>query len=185
MHEGQDGEHESMSTLEYQQVHEAATIRARSHPTRPSPQDVEDIAQETVARFAKQEPGSIENPAAWANTVAGNLCVNLARSQRGARPQMDDDDPGALNRFLLGRSSSWGAIVREQAGVLLAMLNPRERELIQLVAEDTPQSEIAEIMGYANADSVKVTLNRIRKKIKDGADAAGLDTRWELHSRPY
>ena len=174
-----------MSTLEYQQVHEAATIRARSHPTRPSLQDVEDIAQETVARFAKQEPGSIENPAAWANTVAGNLCVNLARSQRGARPQMDDDDPGALNRFLLGRSSSWVAIVREQAGVLLAMLTPRERELIQLVAEETPQADIAEIMGYANADSVKVTLNRIRKKIKDGSDAAGLDTRWELHSRPY
>ena len=174
-----------MSTLEYQQVHEAATIRARSHTTRPSPQDVEDVAQETVARFAKQEPGSIENPAAWANTVAGNLCVNLARSQRGARPQMDDDDPGALNRFLLGRSSSWVAIVREQAGVLLAMLTPRERELIQLVAEDTPQAEIAQIMGYANADSVKVTLNRIRKKIKDGSDAAGLDTRWERHSRPY
>ena len=174
-----------MSTLEYQQVHEAATIRARSHPSRPSPQDVEDVAQETVARFAKQEPGSIENPAAWANTVAGNLCVNLARSQRGARPQMDDHDPGALNRFLLGRSSSWVAIVREQAGVLLAMLTPRERELIQLVAEDTPQAEIAQIMGYANADSVKVTLNRIRKKIKDGSDAAGLDTRWELHSRPY
>ena len=174
-----------MSTLEYQQVHEAATIRARSHPTRPSPQDVQDIAQETVARYAKQEPGSIENPAAWANTVAGNLCVNLARSQRGARPQIDDDDPGALNRFLLGRSSSWIAIVQEQAGVLLAMLTPRDRELIQLVAEDTPQSEIAEIMGYANADSVKVTLNRIRKKIKDGADAAGLATHWEEHSRPY
>ena len=174
-----------MSTLEYQQVHEAATIRARSHPTRPSPQDVEDIAQETVARFAKQEPGSIENPAAWANTVAGNLCVNLARSQRGARPQMDDDDPGALNRFLLGRSSSWVAIVREQAGVLLAMLTPRERELIQLVAEDTPQAEIAQIMGYANADSVKVTLNRIRKKIKDGAADAGLSSYWQRHPSPY
>ena len=77
-----------MSTLEYQQVHEAATIRAGSHP---SPQDVEDIAQKTVA----------------------------------------------------------------------------------------------EIKGYANADSVKVTLNRIRKKIKDGSDAAGLETRWEEHSRPY
>ena len=175
-----------MSTLEYQQVHEAATIRARSHPTRPSPQDVEDIAQETVARFAKQEPGSIENPAAWANIVAGNLCVNLARSPGRRQAEMDEDDgPRALNRFLLGSSSSWGAIVREQAGVLLAMLTPRERELVQLVAEDTPQSEIAEIMGYANADSVKVTLNRIRKKIKDGADAAGLATHWEEHSRPY
>ena len=175
-----------MSTLEYQQVHEAATIRARSHTTRPSPQDVEDVAQETVARFAKQEPGSIENPAAWANTVAGNLCVNLARSPGRRQAEMDEDDgPRALNRFLLGSSSSWGAIVREQAGVLLAMLTPRERELVQLVAEDTPQSENAEIMGYANADSVKVTLNRIRKKIKDGADAAGLATHWEEHSRPY
>ena len=175
-----------MSTLEYQQVHEAATIRARSHPTRPSPQDVEDIAQETVARYAKQEPGSIENPAAWANTVAGNLCVNLARSPGRRQAEMDEDDgPRALNRFLLGSSSSWGAIVREQAGVLLAMLTPRERELIQLVAEDTPQSEIAEIMGYANADSVKVTLNRIRKKIKDGAADAGLSPYWQRHPSPY
>ena len=174
-----------MSTLEYQQVHEAATFRARSHPTRPSPQDVEDIAQETVARYAKQEPGSIENPAAWANTVAGNLCASLARSPGRRQAEMDDDDPGALNRFLLGRSSSWGAIVREQAGVLLAMLTPRERELVQLVAEDTPQSEIAEIMGYANADSVKVTLNRIRKKIKDGAADAGLSPYWQRHPSPY
>ena len=46
------------------------------------------------------------------------------------------------------------------------------------------QAEIAEIMDYANADSVKVTLNRIRKKIKDGSDAAGLETCWEEHSRP-
>ena len=176
-----------MSTLEYQQVHEAATIRARSHPTRPSPQDVEDVAQETVARYAKQEPGSIENPAAWANTVAGNLCVNLARSQRGEGPEMDDNDGAeALERFLVyGTRSSRAGIALEQTGILLAMLTPRERELIQLVAEDTPQAEIAEIMGYANADSVKVTLNRIRKKIKDGADAAGLATHWEEHSRPY
>ena len=176
-----------MSTLEYQQVHEAATIRARSHPSRPSPQDVEDIAQETVARFAKQEPGSIENPAAWANTVAGNLCVNLARSQRGEGPEMDDNDGAeALERFLVyGTRSSRAGIALEQTGILLAMLTPRERELVQLVAEDTPQAEIAQIMGYANADSVKVTLNRIRKKIKDGSDAAGLDTRWERHSRPY
>ena len=176
-----------MSTLEYQQVHEAATIRARSHPSRPSPQDVEDIAQETVARFAKQEPGSIENPAAWANTVAGNLCVNLARSQRGEGPEMDDNDGAdALERFLVyGTRSSRAGIALEQTGILLAMLNPRERELVQLVAEDTPQADIAEIMGYANADSVKVTLNRIRKKIKDGSDAAGLATCWEEHSRPY
>lgn len=176
-----------MSTLEYQQVHEAATIRARSHPTRPSPQDVEDIAQETVARYAKQEPGSIENPAAWANTVAGNLCVNLARSPGRPQSELEDEDgPRALNQFLLqGNPTSLGAILREQAGVLLTMINPRERELIQLIAEDTPQAVIAEIMGYANADSVKVTLNRIRKKIKDGADAAGLATHWEEHSRPY
>ena len=176
-----------MSTLEYQQVHEAATFRARSHPTRPSPQDVEDIAQETVARYAKQEPGSIENPAAWANTVAGNLCVNLARSQRGEGPEMDDNDgPEALERFLVyGTRSSRAGIAIMQTGILLAMLTPRERELIQLVAEDTPQADIAEIMGYANADSVKVTLNRIRKKIKDGSDAAGLATCWEEHSRPY
>ncbi|NQW73368.1 MAG: hypothetical protein HQ453_11600 [Actinobacteria bacterium] len=119
-----------MSTLEYQQVHEAATIRARSHTTRPSPQDVEDIAQETVARYAKQEPGSIENPAAWANTVAGNLCVNLARSQRGERPEMDDNDgPEALERFLVyGTRSSRAGIAIMQTGILLAMLTPRERQ---------------------------------------------------------
>ena len=58
-------------------------------------------------------------------------------------------------------------------------------ELVQLVAEDTPQADIAEIMGYANADSVKVTLNRIRKKIKDGAADAGLSPYWQRHPSPY
>ena len=42
-----------------------------------------------------------------------------------------------------------------------------------------------EIMGYANADSVKVTLNRIRKKIKDGAADAGLSSYWQRHPSPY
>ena len=64
-----------MSTLEYQQVHVAATIRARSHPSRPSPQDVEDIAQETVARFAKQEPGSIENPAHASGSIHSGSAI--------------------------------------------------------------------------------------------------------------
>ena len=54
-----------MQSDEARIVHDAALRRARGYSADLSEQDAEDIAQEVVIRFSRQEPGIIENPAAW------------------------------------------------------------------------------------------------------------------------
>lgn len=176
-----------MSTSEFAAVHEAALLRARTHKTRPSDQDCLDIAQEVALRFARQEPGSIANPAAWANKVADNVCFTFAREgRRHGGSLSEEDDADALEAFVTGgQPTSEGAIARQQAGRLIAMLSARERELVQLVVEGTPHADIAEAMGYANADSVKTTLSRLRKRLLAAALDAGVDPDWQAHPRSY
>ena len=53
------------------------------------------------------------------------------------------------------------------------------------MAEGTPQAEIAEIMGCRNADSVKTTLNRLRRKVLDAAERGGVSADWQEHPRVY
>lgn len=177
-----------MQSDEARIVHDAALRRARGYSADLSEQDAEDIAQEVVIRFSRQEPGVIENPAAWANTAAGHLCATLVkRIARGAPlPDHADSTAAALEEFVTrGQPTSYGAMVRQQADAVLALLNDRELELIQLVAEGTPQAEIAEVMGYRNADSVKTTLNRLRRKVLDAAEQGGMSADWQEHPRPY
>ena len=182
------GGQDPVDAVAYQQVLVAATARARGHASRPSREDVEDIAQETAVRFAQQEPGTVGNPGAWANVVAGNLCVSYARkrARESGLAEPADDSREALGSFLLmGSSSSALGIARAQADLLLGMLTVRERELVSLVVQGIPQAEIASVMGYANADSVKATLVRLRRRIKDEAPTVGLDVFWQDHPRPY
>lgn len=177
-----------MRTDEALVVREAALQRALGHPSRPSREEAEDIAQETVLRYGLQEPGSIVNPAAWANTVAGNLCVTSVKRGRRHTPLPDDEvEPGrALTEFLThGKPTSYAGLIAHQSQAILAQLSPRERELIQLTVEGTPQQEIAEIMGYAGADSVKATLNRLRRKVLDAMDPSDAPDDWQDHPRPY
>lgn len=184
----QEDEQHSTDAVVFQLVLDAAAARARGHASRPSREDVEDIAQETAARFAQQDPGSIGSPGAWANVVAGNLCVSYARkrARESGLAVSDDDGREALSSFLLlGSSSSALGMAREQAGLLLGMLTVRERELVSLVVQGLPQGEIASVMGYANADSVKATLQRLRRRITDDAPSVGLDVHWQDHPRPY
>ena len=84
-------------------VRDAALAIARSRRW-DLPDDIaEEVAQETVARFAAQPEGSIEDPARWANTTAGNLCATYWRRNGRLDPHEEDDDPvspAALVRFL-------------------------------------------------------------------------------------
>lgn len=65
------------------------------------------------------------------------------------------------------------------------LLTAKERQLIELQAQGVPQAEIAEILGYANANSVKATLNRIRRRLEDEAHRQGQPLDWESHPKPY
>lgn len=71
--------------------------------------------------------------------------------------------------------------VMELLSNVLAELNQRQRRLLTMAADETISNEqIAQELGYANADSVKTTLSRLRKKLRDqfGPDIDELLREW-------
>ena len=165
-------------------VFEAAHQRARSHTARLSKEEAEDVAQEVVVRFAERAQ-FVHDPEAWANQVAGNLCIDRIRDRirvvDGAELEVE-----TVDQFIRrGRFTSREAGVAVQAYWAVEQMTPKERRLIDLVANDVPQSEIAEILGYASADSVKVTLSRLRRRLLQAAQEQGQPTDWESWPKLY
>jgi DNA-directed RNA polymerase specialized sigma24 family protein len=184
-------------------VYDAALRRVRNNFNPRVRQLAEDIAQDTVLAYLQASRAQvIDNPAAWANVTAWRLARKIAKSgQQEERPSTDsdelpmgqrwdlpDDNPErmAFMRFISdGQPTSAIGILRQQADLLMAQLDEQEREFVLLVASGYSQEEIADILGYANADVVKTTLNRKRKKLKDLAINAGVDPDWQDHPRAY
>ena len=68
---------------------------------------------------------------------------------------------GAFSRF-------YNIYLAGDMTAVLSRLNDRQRDLILLSMDETlTHEQIAEALGYANADVVKATLNRLRKRLRD------------------
>jgi DNA-directed RNA polymerase specialized sigma24 family protein len=193
---------DSARTRDYKTVHDSALKRVRRNYNPVVWQNAEDIAQEVVLKYAEAARSQvIENPAAWANVAAWRLAVNLVRdrereqelfreedpdeSDDGERHQEDAKEMAFVEFIAHGQATSNIAILRQQADILMSQLDDRETEFVLLVASGYGQAEIAEILGYANADVVKATLNRKRNQLRAIADQAGLDVDWQDHPRVY
>jgi RNA polymerase sigma-70 factor, ECF subfamily len=107
--------------------------------------EAEDVAQEALLRFTREE-GPIEEPAAWITTVATRLSINVLKSSRVRResyvgpwlpePLVEDPAPGPASRAELADSLSLALLV------LLERLTPVERAAYLL----------REVFGYEYAD---------------------------------
>ena len=169
-------------------VYKAAFVRARSHSARLSKEEAEDVAQEVVARYVERVKFVLDAPA-WANQVAGNLCIDRIRERIRERIRLVDGEVvevETVERFITeGRRTSQDAGLAIQAYWAVAQMTPRERRLIDLVANDVSQAEIATTLDYASADSVKTTLTRLRKRLREAARAQDQPTDWESFPRVY
>lgn len=147
--------------------------------------NAEDIAQEVGIKFIRASAAQdIENPAAWAITASRNLAINLINRNREVAKDMADEVNRGIFQFVAeGMATSYVAIIRQQVARLDAQLDDTEREFLDLVAEGYSHAEIAEIMGYKNANSVKATLHRKRAALAAAAEGAGLDADWQEHPR--
>lgn len=114
----------------------------------------------------------------------------------GGRPRLNElPDEEAMRRKPIGSARRWmvsspsnQAIRRERdehvaevLGDVLAGLSDRQRLLLTLAADETHTNEhIAQELGYANADTVKATLSRLRKRLREqfGADIDELLREW-------
>lgn len=61
-----------------------------------------------------------------------------------------------------------------------AVLSARQRLMLMLAAAETSNEEIATMLGYASSDSVKTTIARLRKSIREqfGTDIERLFREW-------
>lgn len=149
--------------------------------------NADDLAQEVGINFLRASADEdIKNPAAWAITASKRLAINLIERNREDVAEPEDDTERAVTQFVMqGLMTSYMAIVRQQADLLMAQLTESEKEFVTLVAMGYSQAEIAEIVGLANANTVKATLNRKRRQLAEAAADAGLDVDWQDHPRAY
>lgn len=184
------GDDRVIATAGWVMARDAAYARLRTFTDARVRQHAEDLAQEVAIKYAAaaaaaEEP--IANPAAWANVAAGRLAINLIHSlDRGpldaAALEAHDNLAQSIAK---GLGTSQPAIARQQADLLLAQLNDRERELFQLLADGYDNTEIAEIMGYAGADTVKSIVSRKRKQLIAVLERHGVEPDWQNHPHAY
>lgn len=149
--------------------------------------DADDIAQEVVARLSRQtEP--VDNPDAWATTVATRLSIDVLRSARMQReayvgpwlpePLLADPAPGPAARAELADSLSQALLVA------LERLTPVERAAFLLrEVFDYDYAQIAPIIDRSE-DNARQLVVRAKKHVEAGrprfdADDAARDRLFE------
>jgi RNA polymerase sigma factor (sigma-70 family) len=174
------------STADCEAVRKAAYVRLRGFGHEMVRAHAEDLAQDvTLAFVVAADRETIDNPAAWGNHAAGNAALKFIRDHKAPHPD-DEETERAVQQFVLeGRATSDLAMIKQQADLLMSQLDDREREFVTLVAFGYSQAEIADIMGYAGADTVKATLHRKRATLLGIAEEAGLEVDWQEHPRVY
>jgi len=121
---------------------------------------------------------------AYARRVVLNLVIDLDRKHRrrqSAQPAEDEDldlGRGVFGLALHGKDPLAKVLKSERvqrrldlASRVLESLNPRERAVMEMWLANATAAEIAEELGYASPEVVRVTLHRIRRRL--GAEFAG------------
>ncbi|MBC7223230.1 MAG: sigma-70 family RNA polymerase sigma factor [Anaerolineae bacterium] len=117
-----------------------------------SPQEAEDLAQETFLRLYRQEfaPGRDHNVRAWLYRVATRLAYNALRAQRAR----DRREQAAAHRLLSAQAADPAeeALRRDEAETVrkvLLGLRPRDAQLLLLRYAGLKYREVAEVLGVA------------------------------------
>ena len=150
-------------------------------------EDAADIAQIVAEKFIQQSPPP-DNPAAWAKVVAGRKVIDLDRrrkvagdpdqTRRSREVELPADGlPGldGVMAFVMAQRSVSAAGIRRQAlaeleELLAEHISAKERQIVAMIAQGASYQQIAEELGYKNADSVKTTVNKMRRKLVGVAD---------------
>jgi RNA polymerase sigma factor (sigma-70 family) len=170
-----------------------ATAFAAAKAKNLSRAEADDVASRAVTKLFEQDPFP-DNPDAWVTTAAQRMAIDRKRAQkrerrRGLGDAVDGEDldgKAALAQFIrLGSPASQKVDDDAVQRIWLALekaLTLREFEIMQLTIDGAPQGEIAERLGYKNANTVKSTLVRIRRKIDEEFEQFRLE---QGHPRVY
>jgi RNA polymerase sigma factor (sigma-70 family) len=180
----------SERTSDFLAVQRVAQRRLQGHAVPLVRRHADDLAMEVVTRFAAaRQRQPIVNVEAWATTTARNVAHDFLDLKANARTVLDVEAPrwhvdlpqghAALERLVDPTGSpSRQAFTHDQAVRLLAALTPKQQLLVLYAAEGVPQQEIAQLLGYRSADSVKSALTDLRRDVEQRAAALGIDPSW-------
>lgn len=138
----------------------------------------DEIASEAVARYLLAvEP--VRNSTAFVRVVARRLAIDWHRRQPpgGWTSAPDDNDRAQDPLHQLVEPSPSAAVRRAgQVAEVLAVVSPRERDLLMKWANGWTAEELAREFGYASAAAVRTLVTRAKRKILDAfPDAARFD----------
>ena len=117
---------------------ERPRLRSIAYRILGTPDDADDVVQDSWLRFATADHASIDNPVAWLTTVASRLAIDRLRSARHRRetyvgPWLADpiaseltNESGADDALILAESLSLGFLA------VLERLTPLERAVFIL-----------------------------------------------------
>ncbi len=154
------------------------TAFAAAKAKRLSRSDADDVAQKAVIKLFEQDPFP-DNPDAWVTTAAQRMAIDRIRARKRERKRglgAGGDKVEPVGKAAVALFIQHGRPVSDEVdrdaveriwATLQQSLSSRELELLELTVEGVPQEEIAELLGYKNANTVKSTLVRIRRKIQD------------------
>jgi len=150
------------------QLVEARTIalHAAKRQLGTSPDEADDVAQMVLVAFLDQDVDLLTNWRGWVARAARNRAIDQQRRSRDGYWDSERFEGSAPPKKMrsLGPSATgmWPSIWE----TLTATLNETEREMLLASLDGASNAEIATDFGYANANTVGVTLSRLRGKVR-------------------
>jgi RNA polymerase sigma factor (sigma-70 family) len=142
-------------------------LRAVAYRMLGSSADAEDAVQEAWIRFARSDPGAVENLRGWLVTVVSRVCLDMLRTRRARREELLDapsvtlEDPSDPEEEVLLADSVGLALL-----VILETLSPAER--LAFVLHDMfgmPFEEIAPIVERTPT-ATRQLASRARRRVR-------------------
>lgn len=152
-----------------EQLLEAARAQARERLVIES-QLVDYIAQAAVRELTAAHPDADASqllqlmPVRIERVIA--VYFRKQRAQLRDRGPASTSDGEALEYFVLGALDGASPQQHDVWHEMFTALSPMHQKLVRLMCDGVPQTAIADHVGYANADVVKVTVSRLRTKLR-------------------
>lgn len=148
---------------------EARSVAERAASRVVGPEDAQEIAQDTVLKLSEQDLSTLASWRSWVWTVAHRAALDLVRREKRRRQILEGYRPRDRD---VGPSEQG---MRDQVlAQVLSVLSDRDAALLLAHLDGVPNAELAKQFGLANAATVSVTLNRIRRRIRDAFPSADL-----------
>ena len=127
----------------------------------------DDVAQDVLIAFLRQDVDTLENWRAWVNRAARNRAIDVVRSGPGRERAARRRDLRATGRAARRRPQCRSASGTRSSGCSWRRSPTAIGSCSLAHVDGASHAELARDFGLADAASVATTLTRIRRKVRD------------------